>query len=122
MTETLLIRLERSESLDSRILINSSGSLTIYDDPSDSEYGAVQTDIYYWCSYIPGVPSDSTVGLESVRYIGLEGEAVEICATVKNPANMDCPIKFEFSLIVSTADDTAGISRTKNKVFDLRIV
>ena len=41
MTETLLIRLERSESLDSRILINSSGSLTIYDDPSDSEYGAV---------------------------------------------------------------------------------
>ncbi|CAI8036548.1 hypothetical protein GBAR_LOCUS20478 [Geodia barretti] len=85
MTETLLIRLERSESLDSRILINSSGSLTIYDDPSDN----------------------STVGLESVRYIGLEGEAVEICATVKNPANMDCPIKFEFSLIVSTADDTA---------------
>jgi hypothetical protein len=67
MTETLPIRLEQSESLGSRILIiiNSSGSLTIYDDPSDN----------------------STVGLESIRYIALEGEAVEICATVKNPGN-----------------------------------
>ena len=39
MTETLLVRLERTESLDSRIMIsNSSGTLTIYDDSSDGIY------------------------------------------------------------------------------------
>lgn len=36
MTRTLAIQLEKTDSLDSRILIvNSSGNLTIYDDPSD---------------------------------------------------------------------------------------
>ena len=49
------------------------------------------------------------VGLESVWYRAIEGEAVEVCASVKQPANIDCPINFEFSLVLSTADDSAGI-------------
>lgn len=54
------------------------------------------------------ISTDATVCLESMWYIATEGEAVEICATVKNPANVECLINFEFTLMLSTVNDSAG--------------
>ena len=51
----------------------------------------------------------AVVGLERTFYQVSDGEgAVEVCAIVRDPAAIMCPIAFPFTIGFSTANGTAG--------------
>ena len=60
----------------------------------------------------------TVVGLELTEFSVDEGVGtVEICAIVRQPAGLDCPIDFPFDVELFTEDRTAGITYTCTLAF-----
>ena len=52
--------------------------------------------------------TDATVGLDNSAYTVTEGGNVEVCAIVISP-DIECPINYQFLLVIHTARGSAGI-------------
>ena len=53
-------------------------------------------------------PSEAEVSLNNTSYtVSEDWEAVEVCVEVSGP--IDCPVQYDFDVLLSTYDGTAGM-------------
>ncbi|CAI8013443.1 FRAS1-related extracellular matrix protein 2 [Geodia barretti] len=94
LTKRYTYRLERTDDLDRRIIVNTaSGTLTVIDDPTD----------------------EAVLKLDKTAYsVQEENRTVTVCVEVDSPV-IDTPIDFSFSVLLNTIDGTA-VSITRGNV------